>query len=200
MENTKKVFVITWANTFIHSYEQNGWLNFEYAKRATLFLAREGGAEYWAKTSIFDYKFHPEYLKHPGLHGGFDIAVASFDITKSKSFIKDLEVFKNMLRKIAPSLTSINVKNGDELFITGYPGETGGYMHQIKAKIFDTISVDDDTTKLLVFKDIRASGGLSGAPVLKIDENKTQLLGLYLGYDQSWDMHIVAAITYNINK
>jgi hypothetical protein len=140
-------------------------------------------------------------LKHPGLHGGFDIAVASFDISKSKSFISNLETFKKMLSKITPSLiTSLNIKKQDELFITGYPGETGGCMFQLKGKVYDTISVDDDTTKLLVVKDLKATGGLNGAPVLKLDEDKTELIGLYVGYDESCDTHIVSAIAQNINR
>ena len=93
-DDNKKVFVITTASTFLHSYESFGAPNFEYAKRSTLFLARDGEKDYWAKVALNDFKIHPNFLNHPGLHGGFDIAVASFDITKSKSFISDLETFK----------------------------------------------------------------------------------------------------------
>jgi hypothetical protein len=97
-------------------------------------------------------------------------------------------------------LSSFNIKKEDELFITGYPGETGSFMHQIRGKVFDTICVDNDTTKLLVFKNIKASGGLNGAPVLKIDEYKTSLVGLYVGYDESCDIHVVTCIAQSVQK
>mmetsp|Transcript_17373 Transcript_17373/g.17074 ORF Transcript_17373/g.17074 Transcript_17373/m.17074 type:complete len:140 (+) Transcript_17373:283-702(+) len=124
MEGVQKVFIITAASTFLHSYEAYGNPEFEYAKRATMFLARDGEKDYWVKTPLSSFKFHPNYLAHPGLYGGYDIAVASFDITKSKSFIKDLDAFKKMLAKITPSLpTTFKVMDGEEMFITGYPAD-----------------------------------------------------------------------------
>lgn len=104
-----------------------------------------------------------------------------------------------MLGKITPGfLSSFGIKKEDELFITGYPGETGAFMHQIRGKVFDTIWVDNDATKLLVFKNIKASGGLNGAPVLKIEEYKVSLVGLYVGYDESCDIHVVTCIVQNL--
>lgn len=127
MKDAKKVFVLTLASTFIHSYEVNSCAHFNYAKRSTLYLARDGESEYWLKVALSDYKVHPSYLKHSGLHGGFDYAVGSFDLSQSKSFITNLETFKNMLSKINPSIsTSQKYKYMETLHVTGYPGESGG--------------------------------------------------------------------------
>lgn len=177
--------VITTASTFIHSYEMNSCLHFEYAKRSTLFLARDEQGEYWIKAPLKSYRVHPEYIKHPGLYGGYDIGVAMFDLNTSVSFIKELPTFKNMLAKIVPTISfSPNIKKTDKVFLTGYPGETEGTMFQIKTDVFDFVAVDNET-QMIILKDIKSSGGLTGSPILKIDENKTELIGLYVGFDQA---------------
>ena len=170
-------------------------LNFEYATRSTLFLARDGEDEYWVKVALIDYKIHPDFFKHPGLWGGFDIAIASFDISKSTSFISNLEAFKKMLLKITPKLGSNSIiQNEEELFFTGYPGERGGSWYQFKGKIFDWIYIEGGLTTLLVFKSLFASGGMAGCPIFRINESKTELVGFYVGYDESWSMHYWSSI------
>ena len=177
--------VITWASTFIHSYEENSWLHFEYAKRSTIFIARDEMNEYWIKAPLKSYKVHPEYIKHPGLYGGFDISVATFEMQDAKSFIKELSTFKNMLKKLVPSIPNLpKIKKKEQVFLTGYPGENGGTMFQMKTDIYDFISTEDNTC-MIVLKDLKTSGGLTGSPILKIDENKTELIGVYVGYDGS---------------
>jgi len=52
MDKIQKVFVITTASTFLHSYESYGSPHFEYAKKSTLFLARDGENDYWVKTPL----------------------------------------------------------------------------------------------------------------------------------------------------
>mmetsp|Transcript_2210 Transcript_2210/g.2568 ORF Transcript_2210/g.2568 Transcript_2210/m.2568 type:complete len:264 (-) Transcript_2210:8-799(-) len=196
-----KVFVITTASTFIHSYEAFGSPHFEYSKRSTLFLALDGESNYWVKAPLLDFKIHPNFLHHPGLHGGFDIAVASFDIIKSKSFITNLETFKKMLGKLTPDLsTAFKPKQDEELFITGYPADAGGALFQHKGKVFDEINIEEGISKLLVFKNLKSTKGLNGAPVLNISETKVELIGLYIGHDQTTDMHIISGIALNINK
>ena len=182
--------VITTASTFIHSYEQNSCLHFEYAKRATIFIARDGGKEYWIKAPLKSFRVHPEYIKHPGLYGGFDISVAMFDLNEAKSFIKELSTFKKMLGKIVPKVpNSPQIKTKDKVFLTGYPGEKSGTMFQIKAEIHDFMVVEDKT-HMIVLKDVKTSGGLTGSPILKIDETNTEIVGVYVGFDPTTGMEI----------
>lgn len=186
MEGVQKVFIITTASTFLHSYELYGNPQFEYAKRSTLYLARDGEKDYWIKTPLLNFKFHPNYLLHPGLYGGYDIAVASFDITKAKSFIKDLDTFKNMLSRITPTLpTEFKINPGEELFITGYPADCDGCLHQQKAKVFDQLNIENGISKLLIFKDLEQTKGMAGAPVMSISESGVGLMGIYVGQDET---------------
>lgn len=129
-------------------------------------------------SSFINFKFHPNHLIHPGLHGGFDIALSSFGIAKSKSFISDMGTFKSTT-KISPSLTTtLKIEPENNLFITGYPVDSEGTMHQIKGKVFDQMSIENGISKLLVFKDLKLAKGMSGSPVLDISENKVQLIGI----------------------
>lgn len=106
-----------------------------------------------------------------------------------------------MLSRITPELpTELRVKSGEELFVTGYPVDEEGAMFQQKAKVFDQIEIEGGISKLLVFKDLELGKGMTGAPVMSIEECKTELLGVYIGYDETWGMHIVSGIAYNINK
>lgn len=147
------------------------------------------------KVSLINYKVHPDFFKHPGLWGGFDLAVASFDISKSTSFITNLDVFRNMLLKITPHIgSSTAIRNDEELFFTGYPGERNGEWYQFRGQIFDCIYIEDGLTTLLVFKDLQATGGMAGCPIFRINENKTELIGFYIGYDESWSMHYCSSI------
>lgn len=58
-------------------------------------------------------------------------------------------------------------------------------MFQLTCKVWDTISIDEESTKLLVLKDLKSTGGMNGSPVMRITEGTTELLGIYIGYDES---------------
>lgn len=83
-----------------------------------------------------------------------------------------------MLSKITPKLSSYQkVKTGEELYLTGYPPESNGCMFQLKGKVFDKINVDNETTTLYVLKELKSTGGMNGSPILKLEEDKTELMG-----------------------
>jgi V8-like Glu-specific endopeptidase len=83
-----------------------------------------------------------------------------------------------MLSKITPKLRlSQKVKTGEELYLTGYPPESNGCMFQLKGKVFDKINVDNETTTLYVLKDLKSTGGMNGSPILKLNEDSTELMG-----------------------
>ena len=105
-----------------------------------------------------------------------------------------------MLGKVIPSLTTIlKISKEQELFITGYPADAGGWLFQMKGKVFDQMNIEDGISKLLVFRDLKNTQGMTGAPVLNISETKVELVGLYIGHDEAWDMHIISGIALNIN-
>jgi len=58
-------------------------------------------------------------------------------------------------------------------------------MFQQRGIVFDQINIEDGISKLLVFRDLEMTKGMAGSPVMSISENKVQLIGVYIGKDET---------------
>lgn len=110
---------------------------------------------------------HPEYLKRPRIHDGFDIAVATFDLNNALPPLPDIDRFKRKCIKSMPYFTaSFHHNIGDEILIIGYPGEKQGYLYEMTGTIHSS-KKRKGGTEVIIYKDIDTTCGQSGAPVYK---------------------------------
>jgi hypothetical protein len=135
-DNCNKLFIVTCAHNFVQETEDFDEVDLNYALRSTIFLSRDGRGKFMFKAPILNYTVHPEYLKRPRIHDGYDIAVATFDLMDALPPVDDINRQKRKFVKVMPYFTSsFNHNPGDEILIIGYPGERQGYLYEMRGTI-----------------------------------------------------------------
>jgi hypothetical protein len=135
-DNCNKLFIVTCAHNFVQETEDFDEIDLNYALRSTIFLSRDGQGKFMFKAPILNYTVHPEYLKRPRIHDGYDIAVATFDLMDALPPVEDINRQKRKFVKVMPYFTSsFNHNPGDEILIIGYPGERQGYLYEMRGTI-----------------------------------------------------------------
>ena len=153
-DNCDRMFIVTCAHNFVQECEDFDNTELNYAMRSTIFLSRDGRGEFLFKAAIKNYVVHPEYLKRPRIHDGYDIAVAMFDLNEVLPPLENIDRFKRKIVKIMPFFTSSFLHSvGDRILIIGYPGEKKGYLYEMEGTIHAT-KKRRGGTEVIIYRDI----------------------------------------------
>ena len=198
-DDCSKLFIVTWAHNFIQEVEDYDSVELNFSKRSTIYLSRNGKGEFLFKAPILNYVVHPEYLKKPRIHDGFDVAVATFDLKDALPQIKDQDRFKRKLVRIIPLFTNTFVHKQDEkILIIGYPGEKNGYLYEMEGSIHGT-KKRKGGTEVIIYRDIDTTCGQSGAPVYKYDdEQDLEIIGIHVGFFKKKKANLATLITQKL--
>ena len=172
-----------------------------FSKRSTIYLSRNGKGEFLFKAPILNYVVHPEYLKKPRIHDGFDVAVATFELKDALPQIKDPERFKRKLVRIIPLFTNNFVHKQDKrILIIGYPGEKNGYLYEMEGSIHGT-KKRKGGTEVIIYRDIDTTCGQSGAPVYTLDdEDDLEIIGIHVGFFKKKKANLATLITQKLKN
>lgn len=198
-DNCNKLFIVTCAHNFVQECEDFDTVDLNYAARSTIFLSRDGKGEFLFKAPILNYVVHPEYLKRPRIHDGFDIAVATFELNDALPPVDDIDRFKRKCIKYMPYFTASHSHNtGDSILIIGYPGEKHGFLYQMEGTIYAT-KKRKAGTEVIIYRDIDTTCGQSGAPVYKKDEDgEWEIIGIHVGYFKKKKANLATLITHKL--
>jgi len=153
------------------------------------------------KAPILNYVVHPEYLKKPRIHDGFDVAVATFDLKDALPPVGDPDRFKRKMVKITPFFTNSFIHKAEErILIIGYPGEKNGYLYEMEGTIHGT-KKRKGGTEVIIYRDLDTTCGQSGAPVYKLDEEgELEIIGIHVGYFKKKKANLATLITQKLKQ
>lgn len=200
-DNCNKLFIVTCAHNFVQETEDFDANELNYAVRSTIFLGRDGKGMFTFKAPIRNYVVHPEYLKRPRIHDGYDIAVASFDLTDALPPIENIDRFKRKVVKVIPFFTgNFFHQSGEQILVIGYPGEKHGHLYEMQGTIHAT-KKRKGGTEVMIYRDIDTTCGQSGAPVYKKDaEGEWEIIGIHVGFFKKKKANLATIITLKLRN
>jgi len=159
-----------------------------YPTSACFYHCRDS-ENYDSCSKIYNAKNFPEYLEHPFINYGFDIALALLQ--------SDFPNIQNTNNCFLSNVVTTETVQGDRILVIGYPADKNGKLFMMEGNIKEIRDLGNDR-KIILYDNINTSGGQSGSPVFLKREEKLYLIGIHVGYDSSEGVNIATAITKSI--